>query len=237
MPYKVQADEEDAQLALRFIDGAEGVTIEHPARRRRHGAGHEEATGAPLTDFAKGNVKARTRMVAQYAMAGERGLLVVGTDHAAEALTGFFTKYGDGGVDLTPLTGLSKRQGKALLRHLGAPARLYEKAPTADLLDDDPRTDRRGEPRPHLRRHRRLPRGPRRRRRGRRDDRGALPRDRAQAAGARHAARHLVAPAGLSPRPWRTGPEARGAPPYTIRGHRDQISPLRNSGCSGVVVS
>jgi NAD+ synthase len=138
MPYKVQADEEDAQLALRFIDGAEGLTVN--IRNGVDGTAQDvlEATGAPLSDFAKGNVKARTRMVAQYAIASERGLLVVGTDHAAEALTGFFTKYGDGGVDLVPLTGLSKRQGKALLAHLGAPARLYEKAPTADLLDETP---------------------------------------------------------------------------------------------------
>jgi len=138
MPYKVQADEEDAQLALRFIAAAPGVTvnIEHGVDGLARDV--HEATGAPLSDFAKGNVKARTRMVAQYALAGERGLLVVGTDHAAEALTGFFTKYGDGGVDLTPLTGLSKGQGKQLLRHLGAPARLYEKDPTADLLDDTP---------------------------------------------------------------------------------------------------
>ncbi len=138
MPYKVQADEEDAQLALRFIDGAEGlvVNIQHGVDGTAQDVA--EATGAALSDFAKGNVKARTRMVAQYAIASERGLLVVGTDHAAEALTGFFTKYGDGGVDLVPLTGLSKRQGKALLAHLGAPARLYEKAPTADLLDETP---------------------------------------------------------------------------------------------------
>ncbi|KQR61929.1 ammonia-dependent NAD(+) synthetase [Frigoribacterium sp. Leaf172] len=138
MPYKVQADEDDAQLALGFIAGAEGVTV-----NIQHGVDgiardYADATGAALSDFTKGNVKARTRMVAQYALAGERRLLVVGTDHAAEALTGFFTKYGDGGVDLVPLTGLSKRQGKALLAHLGAPARLYEKAPTADLLDETP---------------------------------------------------------------------------------------------------
>ncbi|MBF4579226.1 ammonia-dependent NAD(+) synthetase [Frigoribacterium sp. VKM Ac-2530] len=138
MPYKVQADEDDAQLALQFIDGAEGlvVNIQHGVDGTAQDVA--EATGAPLSDFAKGNVKARTRMVAQYAIASERGLLVVGTDHAAEALTGFFTKYGDGGVDLVPLAGLSKRQGKALLAHLGAPARLYEKAPTADLLDETP---------------------------------------------------------------------------------------------------
>jgi NAD+ synthase len=77
-------------------------------------------------------------MAAQYAIAGARGLLVVGTDHAAEAVTGFFTKYGDGGTDILPLTGLTKRQGKALLMELGAPKHLYLKAPTADLLDGNP---------------------------------------------------------------------------------------------------
>lgn len=138
MPYKVQADEDDAQLALGFIDGADGLVVNIQGGVDGTAGDVADALGAPVSDFAKGNIKARTRMVAQYAIAGERGLLVVGTDHAAEALTGFFTKYGDGGVDLVPLTGLSKRQGKALLAHLGAPARLYEKAPTADLLDETP---------------------------------------------------------------------------------------------------
>ena len=60
--------------------------------------------GESLTDFNKGNVKARIRMVTQYAIGGQKGLLVIGTDHAAEAVTGFFTKFGDGGADLLPLT-------------------------------------------------------------------------------------------------------------------------------------
>jgi NAD+ synthase len=78
------------------------------------------------------------RMIAQYAIGGMENLLVVGTDHAAEAVTGFFTKYGDGGADLLPLSGLTKRQGKALLKELGADERLYLKVPTADLLDHKP---------------------------------------------------------------------------------------------------
>jgi NAD+ synthase len=138
LPYAVQADEEDAQLALRFVQpqstavfnvqpGVDGIATEFAA-----------AAGEPIRDFTKGNVKARMRMVAQYALAGQSRLLVVGTDHAAEAVTGFFTKYGDGGVDLTPLSGLTKSQGRQLLEHLGAPARLYEKSPTADLLDEAP---------------------------------------------------------------------------------------------------
>ncbi|MFS1514424.1 ammonia-dependent NAD(+) synthetase [Chengkuizengella sp. SCS-71B] len=81
----------------------------------------------------KGNVKARTRMVMQYALAFERNLLVVGTDHASEALTGFFTKYGDGAVDITPLSTLSKRQVRMIAEKLGVPKRVIEKAPTAGL--------------------------------------------------------------------------------------------------------
>ncbi|MGN6127863.1 MAG: ammonia-dependent NAD(+) synthetase [Humibacter sp.] len=138
LPYAVQADEDDARLALEFIRPQR--TVEFNVQRGVDGVAAEfsDAMGEPLRDFVKGNVKARMRMVAQYAIAGQHGLLVVGTDHAAEAVTGFFTKYGDGGVDLTPITGLTKSQGRQLLEHFGAPARLYEKSPTADLLDDTP---------------------------------------------------------------------------------------------------
>jgi NAD+ synthase len=115
LPYGVQADEDDAQLALSFIDADEVVTFNIKAGTDGFESQFEPATGAQMTGFTKGNVKARQRMVAQYAVAGDNNLLVVGTDHAAEAVTGFFTKYGDGGVDITPLTGLSKRQGKQLL--------------------------------------------------------------------------------------------------------------------------
>ena len=58
---------------------------------------------------------------------------MIGTDHAAEAVTGFYTKFGDGGADLTPLTGLTKRQWRALLVDLNAPAHQYEKTPTGDM--------------------------------------------------------------------------------------------------------
>ncbi|VDZ73170.1 NH3-dependent NAD(+) synthetase [Atlantibacter hermannii] len=94
--------------------------------------------GIELSDFVRGNEKARERMKAQYSIAGMTKGLVVGTDHAAEAVTGFFTKYGDGGTDINPLFRLNKRQGKALLRELGCPEHLYTKLPTADLEDDRP---------------------------------------------------------------------------------------------------
>jgi NAD+ synthase len=91
-----------------------------------------------MADYNKGNQKAQQRMTVHYRFAHQFNAVVVGTDHAAEALMGFFTKYGDGGVDVTPLTGLTKRQGRALLQYLGADEKIYTKPPTADLLDAKP---------------------------------------------------------------------------------------------------
>ncbi len=142
LPYKVQADEDDAQAALRFIMPQQTVTYNIAEAVDGFESAFATATGRPIADFNKGNVKARARMIAQYALAGEKNLLVVGTDHGAEAVTGFFTKFGDGGADVMPLFGLNKRQNRALLKVLGADTRLWEKVPTADLLDGKPgRTD------------------------------------------------------------------------------------------------
>ena len=102
LPYGVQADEAGRPAGTR-LHPADRVTvdIQHQARRRRLAAEFGDgARRAALSDFVKGNVKARSAMVAQYAIAGQHGLLVVGTDHAAEAVTGFFTKFGDGGADI-----------------------------------------------------------------------------------------------------------------------------------------
>lgn len=77
-------------------------------------------------------------MSAQYAIGGDLGLLVLGTDQAAENVTGFFTKFGDGGADLLPLAALTKRQIRACLSELGAGGALVGKVPTADLLDAKP---------------------------------------------------------------------------------------------------
>lgn len=138
LPYGQQRDKADAELALEFIRPDRAVVLNIREAVDGCAAAYDAAMGVPLPDYHKGNVKARERMVAQYAIAGHHGLLVLGTDHAAEAVTGFYTKFGDGAVDLTPLTGLTKRQGRQLLQHLGAPPRLYEKAPTADLEDNRP---------------------------------------------------------------------------------------------------
>ncbi|PSK67237.1 NH(3)-dependent NAD(+) synthetase [Micromonospora sp. MH33] len=148
LPYGVQADEHHARAALEFIRPDRLLTVDvKPAADAALDALVAAGVAfrdAAQQDFVLGNVKARQRMIAQYAVAGAAGGLVVGTDHAAEAVTGFFTKHGDGAADLVPLTGLTKRRVRALAAALGAPAELVGKAPTADLeslapgkLDED----------------------------------------------------------------------------------------------------
>lgn len=138
LPYGIQKDEVDAKRALDFIkaDKEYVFNVKDPVDAVKEE--YDAIAEKPLLDYHKGNVKARMRMIAQYAIGGQENLLVIGTDHAAEAVTGFFTKYGDGGADILPLTGLSKRQGKQLLKELGADEGIYLKIPTADLLDANP---------------------------------------------------------------------------------------------------
>ncbi len=146
LPFGVQADEVDAQQAVDFIQPSHCVTtnvfdgvngIHKEVVSALDDAELLSATEAQI-DFSKGNVKARARMVSQYHIAGILGGLVLGTDHSAENITGFFTKWGDGACDLAPLFGLSKRQVRMLAKALGAPAILVDKAPTADLECLDP---------------------------------------------------------------------------------------------------
>lgn len=137
LPYGVQADEADAQKALAFIAPDQTLTINIKAAVDGQ-VEALQAAGVEISDFNKGNIKARQRMISQYAIAGQMAGAVIGTDHAAENITGFFTKFGDGGADILPLFRLNKRQGKALLKVLGADAALYEKVPTAGLEDQKP---------------------------------------------------------------------------------------------------
>lgn len=136
LPYGTQHDEEAAQRCLASIAPDEVTTVDiKPAcdALLESLRGSAVFRDARHEDFVLGNIKARQRMIAQYAIAGAIGGLVVGTDHAAEALMGFFTKFGDGAADVTPLTGLNKRRVRALARSLGAPEELVIKVPTADL--------------------------------------------------------------------------------------------------------
>ena len=137
LPYGVQADEVDAKRALTFIqpDQTLVVNIQQPVDAQVAALAQ---AGVEVSDFNKGNIKARQRMITQYAIAGANQGAVIGTDHAAENITGFFTKYGDGGADILPIFRLNKRQGKQILAYLGAEEAIYQKVPTADLEDGKP---------------------------------------------------------------------------------------------------
>ncbi|MGF6562810.1 ammonia-dependent NAD(+) synthetase [Pantoea sp. Psp39-30] len=137
LPHGVQADEQDCQDAIAFIQPDRVLTVNIKAAVQASEQALRDA-GITLSDFIRGNDKARERMKTQYNIAGMTSGVVVGTDHAAEAVTGFFTKYGDGGTDINPIFRLHKGQGKQLLKALGCPEHLYLKHPTADLEDDRP---------------------------------------------------------------------------------------------------
>ena len=141
LPYGTQIDENDAKISLDFIKpsaclaidvkpGVDGIHTE--VARSLLDAGFRGPNNIEL-DFAKGNVKARARMTAQYEVAGILRGLVLGTDHSAENITGFYTKFGDGACDLAPLFGLSKRQVRLIAKELGAPDSILKKTPSADL--------------------------------------------------------------------------------------------------------
>lgn len=137
LPYGVQADEQDCQDAIQFIQPTKTYMVNIKTAVDASVRVLAEA-GVELSDFVKGNEKARERMKVQFSIAAMNSGVVLGTDHAAEAITGFFTKFGDGGADLMPIFRLNKRQGKQILEALGCPKHLYMKEPTADLEENRP---------------------------------------------------------------------------------------------------
>lgn len=137
LPYGKQLDETDVIDALAFIQPDQTIAVNIKEATDAIVSALEE-NGSEISDFNKGNIKARQRMVVQYAIAGQTSGAVIGTDHAAESVTGFYTKFGDGAADILPLWRLNKGQGKAMLKVLNCPPHLYEKVPTADLEEDRP---------------------------------------------------------------------------------------------------
>lgn len=137
LPYGKQMDEPDVLDALAFIEPDQTLIVNIKSATDEIVSALAES-GMPISDFNKGNIKARQRMIVQYAIAGEQSGAVIGTDHAGESVTGFFTKFGDGAADIMPIWRLNKRQGKAMLEVLDCPAHLYNKVPTADLEENHP---------------------------------------------------------------------------------------------------
>ena len=137
LPYGEQRDEADAQRALEFIKPDQTLTVNvkpaADAMRESLRTGGLLYRDEKHEDFVLGNIKARQRMIAQYAVAAAHAGVVIGTDHAAESLMGFYTKFGDGGADVLPLYGLNKRRVRAMAEALGASIEISKKVPTADL--------------------------------------------------------------------------------------------------------
>jgi len=140
-------DESDARLAAEHF-GVPAIRIDlAPAYDRLVGDLHTTMAELPAalrrvthpepTDVAArlplANVKPRLRMTSLYFVANSLNYLVAGTGNRSELMIGYFTKYGDGGVDLLPIGRLFKSQVRELARELGVPAPIIDKPPSAGL--------------------------------------------------------------------------------------------------------
>jgi NAD+ synthase len=137
LPYGAQRDADDAAAVLDTLAADRTLSVDvagcSDALMGSVAAAGLKFADASAQDAVAANVRARERMVTQYAVANAVSGLVVGTDQAAEEVMGFYTKYGDGAADVTPLSGLTKRQVRALAEKLGVPEGVITKPPTADL--------------------------------------------------------------------------------------------------------
>lgn len=133
------ADREDALLAAETL-GIEVIEVElgevYPLIYEQvEAALHAKEYPARIKQMSQGNLKARLRMATLYTVANLHNYLVIGTDNAPESYTGYFTKYGDGGVDLLPLSSLTKTEVRAWARVLGLPESIASRTPTAGLWE------------------------------------------------------------------------------------------------------
>ncbi len=97
--------------------------------------------GAPANRIAVSNIRARTRMIILYYFANQRSSLVAGTGDKSEDMIGFFTKYGDGGVDFLPICHLYKTQVREMARYLGVPEEIASKPSSPQLYPGHKATD------------------------------------------------------------------------------------------------
>jgi len=128
--YSPEDDELDAWFVADFLGiNVIDVNLKHTYNEMT------EAFGSDLGRLEKANIRSRLRMVALYAIAGKRNMLVVGTGNKSEDTIGYFTKYGDGGVDILPIVEYYKWEVKKMAKYFEFPLDLVERTPTAALWE------------------------------------------------------------------------------------------------------
>ncbi|MCK4401083.1 NAD+ synthase [bacterium] len=129
MPCESHSDDEEMAflVANKFSIPVKKISLDEPFR--------ELLKILPSSDnrLSIANVKPRLRMLTLYYFAGNYNYLVAGTDNKTEAMLGYYTKYGDGGVDILPIGNLFKTQVRQLAKELGIPAEIIERKPSAGL--------------------------------------------------------------------------------------------------------
>ncbi len=128
--HSIEEDEEDARLLIKALDinfmrvdlsGVFDLEL--------------DSIGSEFNSLVKSNLKARLRMVTLYAVAQSKNFLVCGTSNKSEYETGYFTKFGDSGVDLMPLANFLKREIREMAKILNVPEKIINKAPSAGLYE------------------------------------------------------------------------------------------------------
>ena len=133
--YSTEEDIEHARLvAKQFSISAQTVVLDAPYDTLLKVLPENQAD-PDVSRLAKANIKARLRMLTLYYFANRLNYLVVGSSNRSELAVGYFTKYGDGGVDILPSGNLLKRQIKELAQHLGIPQPIIDKPPSAGLWE------------------------------------------------------------------------------------------------------
>ncbi|MGD9395899.1 MAG: NAD+ synthase [Candidatus Thorarchaeota archaeon] len=130
LPVDAKKDTENVSDAREL---AEALQIKHELFELKDAVAAYDSLS--LGRIALGNLTARLRMVTWYARANQENLLVIGTGNKTELMTGYFTKYGDGGTDFLPIGDLYKGNVRDLSNHLGVPEKIIKKAPSAGLWE------------------------------------------------------------------------------------------------------
>jgi NAD+ synthase len=131
--YSILEDEEHAlAVAEKFSIKTKKVVLDS-VFDALSGLMQNDKTDAATNRLSEANLKARLRMISWYYFANQLNYMVVGSSNRSEITLGYFTKYGDGGVDIMPLGNLVKSQVRELAGFLGIPREIIEKAPSAGL--------------------------------------------------------------------------------------------------------